>query len=183
MAITLLETNIMTDVATATFTNTVLTTTYRIYLFKFRDINPQTDDVNLTLQWNHASQTGYDEQITTTYGRAYNNEANNSNDFVGSTTFAQAGTLTQDYAVLADQLGNDSDSSLVGELWFYDPAGTLYRPDYYCRCSYHHSTDRHQTTITTGMSGSGDAIDAIQFKMSSGNMDGRIALFGIGAEI
>ena len=49
--------------------------TYPIYLFKFINIHPATDDTRLTFQANAAGGSGYNETITSIMWRARNEES------------------------------------------------------------------------------------------------------------
>jgi hypothetical protein len=181
MAITQLESSTLSNVTSATFTT--FSTDHKLHLFKFWEISPATDAVNFTVQFNVTGQSGFNETLTTTYMRSYNNEANNSNAMEFDNTLQQPGEITQNYGVLADSLSNTSEKSLAGEMYLYDAAGTVFRPDYHAHCVYGHSSTRAQTTWTSGMINQSPAIIAVDFKMSSGNMDGIITLYGIGAEV
>ncbi len=51
MAMTLITTNTSSDAATSDFTSSI-DSTYKLYIFKFYDVNPATDNVNFSFQVN-----------------------------------------------------------------------------------------------------------------------------------
>ena len=71
---TLITTNTSSNAASSSFTSSI-DSTYKLYIFKFYDVNPATDNVNFTFQANAAGASGYNETMTTTYFRAYHDEA------------------------------------------------------------------------------------------------------------
>ena len=56
----------------------VLDSTYKEYVFTFKNIHPQTSDANFTVGFRDGS-TDYDAVKTTSYARVYNAEAGSSN--------------------------------------------------------------------------------------------------------
>ena len=156
----------------------VLDDTYKEYLFTFKDIHPATDNVNFTFQGNAAGGSGYNETITSTWFVAYQNEAgsatsleyNTGNDLAQSTSFQ----------ILQDACGNDNDQSLAGYLHLFNPSSTTFVKHFIARCNRSHQGDYTGDAFTAGYFNTTSAIDEIQFKMSSGNMDaGDICLYGI----
>ena len=53
----------------------VLDDTYKEYMFTFKDIHPETNDVSFQFQGNVAGGSGYNETITSTTFQAFANEA------------------------------------------------------------------------------------------------------------
>ncbi|MDP7636562.1 MAG: hypothetical protein QF577_03325, partial [Phycisphaerae bacterium] len=77
MAMTLITTNTSSDAANSSFTSGI-DSTYKLYIFKFIDINPATDNVNFSFQVNASDDVGgdFDESyITSTFFQAYHDEA------------------------------------------------------------------------------------------------------------
>ena len=181
MAITLVKKEEFSGVANVTFTQ--FTSDYKLYLFKFWEISPATNNVRFDCQFNATGQTGFNEALTTTYVRAYNNEANNSNAFEFDNTLQQPGSTTQNYGILADAVSNEAVGSLAGEMYLFDPSeSSSFATDYVAEFCYHKNSDYVQRTFVTGYINTTAGIEAADFKMSSGDMDGTIALYGIGAE-
>ena len=163
--------------ATLSFT-TGIDSTYKEYIFIFDAINPATDNVNFTFQGNVSGQSGYNETMTTTLFRAQHNEADNDAEvgYVGSQDQAQ-GTAFQ---LLGGGLGNGADECLAGELHLFNPSSTTYVKNFYSTINFYHGADYILNAYIAGYFNVTGAITEIQFKMSSGNFDGTIALYGTG---
>ena len=92
----------------------VLDSTYPIYIFKFIDLNPATDDKKFQFNLSTDSGSNYNVSKTTTFLRAYHNESGSSTQFAYDTGNDLAnGTGVK---VFTESAGNGSDESAVGEL-------------------------------------------------------------------
>ena len=175
---------ISTLISTATASNAAsiditsgIDSTYDEYMFVLTDINPATDDVNFSFQVNAASQSGFNETITSTQFWAYNLEADSTRGMNINVGLDQAqGTA---YQTLATQLGNGSDESLVGVIHLFSPASTTYVKHFYSRTNSYSSSTASTNQYTAGYINTTAAIDDVSFKMSSGNLDGVIQMYGI----
>jgi hypothetical protein len=157
-----------------------LDSTYDEYMFVFTDINPATDNANFTFQVNATDDAGggYDtSQITSTYHRAYHIEDDSGTSLAYVTAFDQAnGTAFQ---IIAHELGNGSDESCAGTLNLFSPASTTYVKHFYSRFQGMILNPGTTDAFCAGYINDTTAIDEIQFKMSSGNFDGVIQMYGI----
>ena len=179
MAMTLIADNTAdtTDIASADFTSGI-DSTYKLYIFKFIDINPATDAVHFQFQANAAGASGYDETITSSFFRAYHQEDDSAAASGYQTTYDQAqGTA---YQSLMYGLGNGGDESGAGTLWLFNPSNTTYVKHFYSACNSYNDTDYTINHYMAGYFNTTTAIDDIQFKMSSGNFDGTMKLYGVG---
>ena len=158
----------------------VLDNTYPIYKFVFTSIHPQTNAKTFGFQANAAGGSGYDETATTTTFRAYHYE-NGSDAGLGYLT---ASDLAQGTGLCdlqeSDALGSDNDQCLSGELWLFNPSSTTFVKHFMARTSMTHQVDVASDFSTAGYFNTTSAIDEVQFKMNSGNIDaGTIKLYGI----
>jgi hypothetical protein len=156
----------------------VLDSTYKEYLFTFNNMHPATDTVDFQFQSSTDSGSNYNTTMTTTYFRAYNDEADTStalgystgNDLAQSTSFQN----------LIDDVGNGNDESASGMLHIFNPSSTTFVKHFISKMNYYQSSDYTINSYIAGYFNTTSAIDAIQFKMSSGNIDaGDICLYGI----
>ena len=178
---TLIKTLTASDSASLAFVDgaasVVLDGTYDEYMFVFTDINAATDTANLTFQCSIDSGSNYNVAMTTTRFRAYLAEDNSSNDFSYSTGGDQAqGTA---YQRLIYYMGNGSDESGAGTLNLFSPSNTTYVKHFYSTTVENQSGGNSVNAYTAGYFNTTSAIDAISFKMSSGNFDGVIQMYGI----
>ena len=156
----------------------VLDSTYKEYLFILNNIHPETGDASLGFQGNAAGGSGYNETVTTTTFAAEHSEGDTVEAVAYDTSPDQAqGTSFQ---VLAKQVGNGGDESGAGELFLFNPSNTTYVKHFYGTMQYYYSSDRSARVFTAGYINTTTAIDDIQFKMSTGNMDAVIKMYGVG---
>ena len=174
-AMTLLETQTASDAATISFTSNI-DSTYKEYVFKFYDIHPETNNVDFQFNGRDGS-TAYDATKTTTFFRAHHPEDDSSATLIYSTgnDLAQ-GTGFQN---INDNVGNGNDECVSGELHLYDPSNTTFVKHFYSRCNSYDYNDASLDFYMAGYFNVTSAIDGIQFKMSSGNCNGVIKLYGI----
>ncbi len=157
-----------------------LDSTYDEYMFVFTDIGPATDNVQFTFQVNATDDAGggYDTSvITSTYFNAYHDEGDAASALGYDGDFDQA--QTANFQTLATSIGNGSDESCAGILNIFSPASTTYVKHFYSRFQAYNAGNNAMDHYVGGYINDTTAIDEIQFKMSSGNFDGVIQLFGI----
>jgi hypothetical protein len=178
MAMTLITTNTSSDAATSDFTSSI-DSTYKLYIFKFINIDPATDNTKITFQGSTDGGSNYGVTLTTTSYSAYHNEADNDtsvayrtgDDLAQSTSFQQ----------IARELGTDSDQSSSAELYLFNPSNTTYVKHFYSTSQTYTYSDYSENMFVAGYFNTTSAIDAIQFKMSSGNIaSGTIKMYGVG---
>jgi hypothetical protein len=179
MAMTLLTTNTPSGAANSAFTSSI-DSTYKLYIFKFYDVNPATDDVSYTFNGSDdASSWSYDIIKTTTFfngGYHAENDSNAGQNYSAGSDIAQ-GT---GYQPISTGVGNDADSSVAGTLWLFNPSNTTYVKHFYTRANNYSEANGSYDSFAAGYFNTTAAITAIDFKMTSGNMDGTIKMYGVG---
>jgi len=173
----LITTNTVTGEASSAFT-TGIDSSYKLYIFKFYQINPVTDNTQLTVNFSTDGGSNYNMTKTTTFFRAYHYE-NDSDAAIG---YVAGDDLAQstDYQKLVEKVGNGADESCAGELYLFNPSSTTYVKQFYSRVnSYGSGADVSIDNFVGGYINSTDNVDAIDFKMSSGNFDGIIKMYGM----
>jgi len=176
MAMTLITTNTETNAASSSFTSSI-DSTYKLYIFKWFDINPATDNTKFQFQFNAAAASGFDETVTTTRFRARHTEGD-ATSFGYEHDFDQAQGTS--YIDLGISSGNGADESQVGELFLFNPSNTTYVKHFYARDSVAANEPAIYDSFTAGYVNTTAAIDEVQFKMNSGNFDGTIKMYGVG---
>ena len=157
----------------------VLDATYDSYVFKFINIHPATDGAFFTFQANAAGASGFNETITSTNFRAFNKEDDSETElgYVAGSDQAQ-GTAFQR---LTQEIDNDNDSCSGGTLHLFNPSSTTFVKHFLSKTNSMHTDPQSVQVHSAGYINTTAAIDEIQFKMSSGNIDsGVIKLYGIG---
>ena len=156
----------------------VLDNTYKEYLFTFKDIHPETNFRHLGFQANAVGGSGYNETITSTMFVANHKEDDSSTNlaYEGDGDLAQ-GTGFQS---IIHAMGNGNDESGSGTLHLFNPSSTTFVKHFIATTNTYTDDDRSQNNFVAGYFNTTTAIDEIQFKMSSGNIDaGDICLYGI----
>jgi hypothetical protein len=155
----------------------VLDDTYKEYYFTFNNIHPATDAAFFTFQANAAGGSGYNETITSTMFVAYHEEDGSDSGLAYATSGDQAnGTAFQE---IARGTRNEADDNCSGYLHLFNPSSTTF-VKHYMACANTVGTAESDVYHTAGYFNTTSAIDEIQFKMDSGNIDaGDICLYGI----
>jgi len=158
----------------------VLDNTYKEYLFTFNNIHPATDQAKFTFNMSIDSGSNYNVTKTTTYFTTFHQE-NGSNGLV---QYEAGFDLAQSTAFqnLSANMGNNNDDNLCGNLTIYNPASTTFVKHFIANNNHNHQTSAPANVepFVAGYGNTTSAVDAIQFKMSSGNIDaGDICLYGI----
>ena len=153
-----------------------LDSTYDIYCFKFMGVNPATDGANFTFQASTDGGSSYGVTATTTFFRAYHTEADSSG--LGYDTDEDLAQSTS-YQPLNPLVGNGSDECAVGDLYLFAPSSTTYVKHFYSTTNNYHRDDRQQNNFIGGYFNTTTALNAISFKMSSGNFDGVVKMYGL----
>ena len=181
-ALTLIKTLTASSSSTLSFvdgsSDVVLDSTYPIYVFKYINIHPATDDV--IFQFNMSVDTGsnYNVAKTSTYFYSYQGE----NGADTGVVYYASGDLAQGTGAqpLSFSLGNGNDESLSGELTIYNPSSTTFVKQFIANNNVYHKSNFSQERFVAGYGNTTSAVDAIKFEMSSGNIDsGTIKLYGI----
>ena len=155
----------------------VLDSTYPIYKFEFINIHGATDGAQFNVGFRDGD-TNYDATKTSTFFKSQNREdgAGGSIGYETSHDLAQ-GTGFQN---LTQDIGNDNDQGISGELFIFNPSSTTFVKHFIAKSNSSASNDRSFNDFIAGYCNVTAAIDAVQFKMSSGNIDsGTIKLYGL----
>jgi hypothetical protein len=158
--------------------NVVLDSTYPIYIFKFINVHPATNDTQFFFQGNAVGASGENETITSTYFKAGQNEAGNYN-VLGHTASSdqQNGTA---YQSIAENMGNENDECGSGELILFNPSSTSFIKHFIVKHQHQQHASQSYQTHVAGYFNTTAAIDQIVFAFGSGNIDqGTFKLYGI----
>ena len=155
----------------------VLDSTYPIYLFKFINIHPATDQKKFMFQGT-TDGSNFNTTMTTTWFQAYHDEAdsNTALTYVVGEDQAQ-GTSFQS---LSEDTGNNNDQCFSGELTIFNPSSTTFVKHFMTRGNDAYFSDYINNIFVAGYFNTTSAITGLQFKMESGDIDaGTIKLYGL----
>jgi hypothetical protein len=163
--------------STLDFTSSI-DSTYNIYKFRFVDLHPGTDGSIFRFQANAAGGSGFNETITSTDFESFHNEGDDTTGLSYQSNQDQAqGTSFQ---TLTNSCGADADQCISGELFLFDPSSTTFVKHFLCRTQSANDANYSFDVFVAGYFNTTTAIDEVQFKMSSGNIDsGTIEMYGI----
>jgi len=177
MAMTLITTNTESGDANSSFTSSI-DSTYKLYIFKYININPATDNTDFMFNGSTDGGSNYNVTKTTTMFRAYHNEADSAAVLTYDTSYDRA--QSTDYQWLTYDIGNLADENGSGTLWLFNPSNTTYVKHFYSITNITEASGYSVNNFMAGYFNTTSAIDAIDFKMDSGNFDGTIKMYGVG---
>jgi len=167
-----------TDLTSISFTSGI-DSTYDEYMFVFINIHPAEDEKLFEFNASDdASSWSYDIVKTTTVLNAWHSEADDTDGL----TYQTGHDLAQSTAyqrIMNAMEGLDADSCGCGILHLFAPSSTTYAKNFYLRTISVHSDPRAMDYFVAGYFNTTAAITALEFKMSSGNFDGLIQMYGI----
>ena len=157
----------------------VLDDTYKEYVFTFNNIHPSSDSgAHFQFQGNVAGGSGYNETITSTYFRAYNNESGNDTSLAYDGNFDLA--QSTNFQTLMTYVNYQNDECGAGTLRLFNPSSTTFVKHFIAKTQYNYNNPYSTNSFVGGYFNTTSAIDEIQFKFANGNIDaGDICLYGI----
>ena len=173
----LLSTQTASSSATISFTSDI-NSTYKEYIFKFIGIHPATDNAHLKFQVNASGGSGFNETLTSTYWFAYHYESDSGQDIAYDTNADLAQSTS--FQSITENIGSDNDHNACGTLRLFNPSSTTFVKHFISEFQTSAGNDYSRNDYVAGYFNITSAIDEIQFKMSSGNMDsGTIKMYGL----
>jgi len=175
----LISTQTASSSSTISFTSGI-DDTYDSYVFKFINIHGSADNSDLTFNGSTDSGSNYNVTKTTTMFRAIHNEADNDTELGYDT----GGDLAQstNFQSLIRSIGTDNDQCGVGTMQLFSPSSSVFVKHFIQTSNSYGSAsnDYSRNQFFAGYMNTTSVINAIQFKMSSGNIDsGVIKLYGV----
>jgi hypothetical protein len=156
----------------------VFDSTYKEYVFTFKNIHPQTDNSSLTFQVSTNGGTSYGVNTTTTYFRGQHEEdgASSALTYVGSDDIADE----SGFIPLSEDCGNDNDQNCSGIMSIFNPADTTFMKHWLHNMSGMQRNDYAFNEFMAGYFNTTSAINAVKFEFGAGAIDaGDICLYGI----
>ena len=151
--------------------------TYKEYVIKYINVHPSSDAANFQVNFRDGS-TAYDATKTTTVVLAGNSEDGNTNalEYKASNDLAQS----TNFQNLGESVGADNDQCASGILHLFEPSSTTFVKHFISVVQFTQYGDAQANDRVAGYCNTTTAIDGVQFKMSTGNIDaGTFKLYGI----
>ena len=165
--------------ATISFTSGI-DSTYKEYVFTFKNIHPATDQAQFSFQVDTGTNTNYNQTITSSFYRAYHLEDGSQSGLGYVTGDDQAQGTGFQVLSHSGTVGNANDENLTGYLHLFNPSSSTFVKHFVSRTSANHEGNYEIDSFCAGYVNTTTALTRVQFKMSSGNIDaGDICLYGI----
>ena len=156
----------------------VLDSTYKEYLFTFKNIHPSASaklGVNFS---DDTSSHSYDLTKTNSLFNVQHDEADSYGELAYSTNDDLAQS-TSDMPLTPGSTHTNNDDNLNGFLRLFNPSSTTFVKHFIARVSHSASAAQNEC-YSGGYCNTTAAVTAVRFKFSSGNIDaGDICLYGI----
>ena len=179
-SLSLLSTQTASSSSTISFTSEI-DSTYKEYIVKFFDVHPATDNNTSTNYFEvnfRDGSTDYDATKTTTIFRAYHFEDASTQALSYETDHDLA--QSTGFQRIAQGMGNDNDQCVAGILHLFDPSSTTFVKQWMNNSHSYSGGDFALNGFQAGYVNSTSAVNAVQFKMTGGNIDsGVIKMYGL----
>ena len=156
----------------------VFDNTYPIYVIKFINIHPATDQP--TFQFNLSADGGSNYNVTKTssYFRAHHNEGD-TETILGYDTSLDLAQSTGNQ-IITSAVGGDNDQCMNGTLFIFNPSSTTFVKHFIGHSLIAEGSNFMRDDYYAGYGNTTSAVNAISFQMSSGNIEtGTIKLYGL----
>ena len=158
----------------------VLDNTYKEYIFLLKDIHPSANGVHFEFNGSIDSGSNYNVTKTTSFHNAFHYENDSATGVRYNTGYDHAQSTSYQRFNAEDFMGDDADQSLVSILHLFNPSSTTFVKHFIATSQFSSDQSISINTFFAGYFNTTSAIDAVQFRMSSGNIDaGTITLYGI----
>ena len=174
----LITTNTITSgVSSSSFTSNI-DSTYDTYIFKYINIHPASDGVRFTVNFRDGG-SAFDATKTSTHFYTFHDEADSTTNLRYDTAHDLAqSTAYQD--LNTSGVGNGDDESISGSLFLFSPSDTTFVKHFITNCNQYRGDNISENDYSAGYGNTTSAINAVDFKFSSGNIDsGTFKLYGI----
>ena len=174
----LLSTQTASASASISFT-TGIDSTYDEYVFKFINIHGSAE-AYFTFNMSVDGGSNYNVTKTTTTFETYHNEADGDQAVNYNTGADLAQGTGYQYLINTNHVGIENDESCSGYLHLFEPSSDTFVKHFIARLNGYHKLDVTMDNYAAGYGNTTSAVNAVDFKMSSGNIDdGIIKMYGL----
>jgi hypothetical protein len=169
----------------ATFNSSLITSTYKEYLFVFNNIHPGTDYAAFAFNGSIDNGSNYNVAKTSSNFYAYHNE-DDTHAAIEYTGAADTAQTTVD-AVIGYSISSDNDHGLSGTMRLYNPSSTTFVKHFMTRTNDIEATNYMENRFKGGYFNTTSAINNIIFRFYNNSalgssveiQGGTIDLFGV----
>ena len=152
--------------------------TYKEYIFFFNNMHPATNDTSFNVNFSIDGGSNYNVTKTTSYFRSVHDEP----DSYTAVAYETSRDLAQGtgYQNLSSGIDADDDGSVSGYLHLFDPSNTTFVKHFISVTNAMIHASYTMQDFCAGYGNTTSAINAVNFKMTSGNIDsGTITMYGV----
>jgi len=156
----------------------VLDSTYKEYLFILKDIHGSVNDKNMGFNVSIDGGDNYNVAKTSSAFEAYHYE----NDGAAAAGYVASRDLGNEagFQILTSEAGADNEECACGTIILSNPASTTFVKHFVSTMVDKNPAPGAVVNRVAGYANTTSAVNAVQFKMASGNIDaGTICLYGI----
>ena len=154
-----------------------INSTYKEYIFILTNLHPASDNQHFYVNFRDGG-SDFDAIKTTTFFLNYHTEAGNDAALGYQSSYDLA--QSTDYQPIGLSVSNGSDSGLSGYLHLFDPSNTTFVKHFICQAQNFTPSAYFDNMHIAGYCNTTTAIDGIDFKFASGNVDsGTIDMYGV----
>jgi hypothetical protein len=177
--ITLISSQTASASASISFT-TGLDSTYKAYKFVFVNIHPSADGATFRFNLSSDGGSNYNVTKTTTFFSSEQDEAGTDPFIAYKTSDDLAQSTNPQMLSTSNSVSSDADHHLTSSLTIFNPSSTTYVKHFIAVTQMNQLNNYSINAFIAGYGNTTSAVNAIQFSMSSGNIDeGRIYMYGI----
>ena len=177
-----LSTTTLSSAASSISFTSGIDSTYKEYIFIANNMHPSNDQETLLINFSIDGGSNYNVTKTSTFFMSYNNEAGTADVSLEYDTGRDLAQSTSDQSLTQFGIGADNDECGVSIIHLFDPSNTTFVKHFIAKTNSmgYHSDRYFVSNFCAGYCNTTSAIDGVQFKMSSGNIDsGVIKLYGV----
>ena len=175
-SLVLISTTTASNSATVSITSGI-DSTYKEYIIKIINLHPQTDNQDFRFNLSADGGSNYNVTKSSVFYNAYHNEggSDNSLNYVAGSDLAQSTDFQRLFGV-----GGDNDQNSCATLQLFEPSSTTFVKYFLFTGNDGDPGDYSINRIAAGYGNTTSAINAIQFKFDSGNIEsGIFKLYGV----
>jgi len=174
----LISTQTASSDSTISFTSGI-NSTYKEYIFKFYNIHPSTRNADFQFNMSIDAGSNYNVTKTTTAFRAFHEESGGSSSLAYQTGDDLAQSTSYQDLSIGGGIQEEDEDSLSGYLHLFEPSSTTFVKHFISVTNQINAGNNAMNGYIAGYGNTTSAVDAVNFKISSGTFDGVIKLYGV----
>jgi len=157
-----------------------INSTYKEYIFVFNNMHPATNNVDFEFNFSIDSGSNYNVTKTTSTFTTYHDEADSNTNLYYDTSDDLAQSTSYQRLSVGGGVQNGNDHSISGYLHLFEPSSSVFVKHFISTTCFVSNPDYQFNSYIAGYGNTTSAVNAIDFKFSSGNCDsGTIDMYGV----